>query len=55
MIKTIVMLLSLAFVTGAGVACFGLFGSDTDKPAAPTSCEGLQGQAKIDCENRQKP
>jgi hypothetical protein len=54
MIKTIVMLLSLALVTAAGAACFGLFGSDENKPAA-TSCEGLQGQAKIDCEKKQKP
>jgi hypothetical protein len=52
MIKTIVMLLTLAFVTGAGVACFGLFGSDDDKPTA--ACEGLEGQAKTDCEARQK-
>jgi hypothetical protein len=53
MVKTLVMLLSLAFVTGAGAACFGMFGSDDKKPAT-TSCDGLQGQAKIDCEKNQK-
>ena len=53
MVKTLVMLLSLAFVTGAGAACFGMFGSD-DKKAATVSCDGLQGQAKIDCEKNQK-
>jgi hypothetical protein len=52
--KTFVMLLSLALVTAAGAACFGMFGSD-EKPAAQPSCEGLQGQAKIDCEKKQNP
>ena len=49
--KTIVMLLGLALVTGAGLACFGT----SDKPASQESCEGLQGQAKLDCEKRQNP
>ena len=55
--KTIAMLAGLALVMGAGTACFGLFSSDSSKskPAAQASCEGLTGQAKIDCENRQKP
>ena len=54
MIKTIVMVSSLAFVVAAGAACFGMFGSDESK-APPASCEGLQGQAKLDCEKQQKP
>jgi hypothetical protein len=53
--KTIVMLLGLALVTSAALACFSMSGADADRPAAQDSCAGLQGQAKIDCENRQKP
>ena len=55
MIKTTVMLLGLAAVFAAGVACFGLF-TRTD-PSAQTqseACAGLSGQAKIDCEKRQE-
>ena len=54
MIKTIVMVAALAFVTGASLACFGLFSSKSDTPpaAAQKSCDGLTGQAKIDCEKR---
>jgi hypothetical protein len=53
--KTVIMLLGLALVTSAGLACFGMFTSDAEQPAGQESCAGLQGQAKIDCENRQKP
>ncbi len=55
--KTIAMVAGLALVMGAGTACFGLFSSDSSKskPAAQASCEGLTGQAKIDCEKRQQP
>jgi hypothetical protein len=49
--KTIVMIVGLALFTGASVACFGLF-SNGDRPV-PQSCEGLSGQAKIDCEKDQ--
>ncbi len=31
--KTVVMLFGLALVAGAGLACFGMFGSDADRPA----------------------
>jgi hypothetical protein len=56
MIKTTVMLLALAVVTGAGLACFGMFSDPAKKDAAAIeeSCEGLEGQAKIDCENRNR-
>jgi hypothetical protein len=53
--KTVIMLLGLTLAASAGLACFGMFGSDADRPATQESCAGLQGQAKIDCENRQKP
>lgn len=54
MVKTGVMLAAMALVVGAGIACFGLF-SRSDEPAAiEQSCEGLQGQAKIDCEQRNR-
>lgn len=46
--KTLMMVVALAFFTGASVACFGLFSSR--EPAEPKSCEGLSGQARIDCE-----
>jgi hypothetical protein len=48
MIKTIVMLAGLAALTGASVACFGLF-SGGDRPETE-SCEKLSGQARTDCE-----
>lgn len=51
MIKTLVMLVGLAAFTGASIACFGMF-SDKDRMQ---SCEGLTGQAKIDCEKANPP
>jgi len=53
--KTIVMVAALALVTGASLACFGLFSKDDDRPAVTSSCDGLTGQAKIDCEKKQSP
>lgn len=56
MTKTTLMILSLAGVFLFGTACFGLFGSS--KPAAPSAvaeCAGLSGQARVDCEQKQKP
>lgn len=52
--KTIVMLTGLALVTSLGTACFGLFSSDSSKSKAPAAvpCDGLTGQAKIDCEKQ---
>jgi hypothetical protein len=53
MLKTAWMLLGLASVFGAGIACFGLFSSaPIDRGAEPVleSCEGLEGQARTDCE-----
>jgi len=53
MMKTTFMLLSLALFVAAGTACFGLFSSkSSDSEAIEASCDGLTGQAKIDCENR---
>lgn len=52
MIKTALMVASLAAFTGASVACFGLLGGGRDREAVQESCEGLTGQAKIDCEKR---
>lgn len=49
--KTFLMVLSLAAFMGLGAACMSLFGSDAPKPAA-TSCDGLSGQARTDCESR---
>ncbi len=46
--KTIVMVVGLAVFAGASVACFGL-SSNRDR-AVESSCEGLSGQAKTDCE-----
>jgi hypothetical protein len=56
MMKTIVMLLGLAGVFAAGTACFGLFSSSKPEPSDTTveACAGLSGQAKIDCEQRQR-
>lgn len=54
MTKTMVMLIGLAGVLGAGTACYSMFGErprpDADQVAA---CAGLEGQAKLDCERRQ--
>lgn len=46
--KTFFMVLSLAAFVGVGAACFGLF--RTPPPSTDQRCEGLTGQAKIDCE-----
>ena len=55
MLKTTFMLIGLAAVVGAGAACFGLFSGGSRDPAAiEQSCAGLEGQAKIDCENRNR-
>ncbi len=55
MLKTAFMLIGLASVFGASIACFGLFASRGDRDAARAveSCQGLEGQAKIDCQKRQ--
>lgn len=52
-VKTLSMLLGLAGVFLAGTACFGLF-TRTDSSARSTveECAGLEGQAKVDCEQR---
>lgn len=53
MMKTTIMLLGLAAVMSAGIACFGMFSSkSSDSAAIEKSCDGLEGQAKIDCEKR---
>ncbi len=53
--KTTMMLLGLAGVMAAGVACFGMFSDKSKDPAAiEKSCDGLEGQARIDCENGKK-
>ena len=54
MLKTALHVTALALVLGAGVACFGLFGSKDDA-AIETRCAGLTGQAKIDCEKQPAP
>jgi hypothetical protein len=51
-VKSFLMVLGLAAFAGAGIACFGLFRSSAPEPA-PTACEGLEGQARTDCESRQ--
>lgn len=48
-IKTFWMVSGLAAFVMIGAACFGLFRSP---PPDEPSCDGLSGQAKIDCENR---
>ena len=58
--KTTVMLLGLAAVFASGIACAKIFdsmsgGSDAAAvpaatPAAKPACDGLSGQARIDCE-----
>jgi hypothetical protein len=51
--KTVLMLLGLVLFTGASTACFGLFTRDEPRtPAVRESCDGLVGQAKVDCEQR---
>lgn len=53
MLKTTLNLLALALVFATGVACFGMFGGSKDD-AVPASCDGLTGQAKLDCEAKQQ-
>lgn len=58
--KTLVMCLAIALVTGASIACFGLFKKDKPEPIQPTvvqpiheeTCEGLDGEAREECEAR---
>lgn len=51
--KTTIMVLGLAAVMAGGVACFGMFSDTSKDPAAiEASCDGLEGQAKVDCESR---
>jgi len=51
--KTTIMVLGLAGVMAGGLACFGMFSDKSSDPAAiEASCEGLEGQAKVDCEQR---
>jgi hypothetical protein len=55
-LKTIVMLTAFAIVLGAGTACYKrLAGSDEPaKEAEIAACAGLSGQAKIECEARNR-
>jgi hypothetical protein len=53
MSKKVFMVVALASVLGLGTACFGLFKS-SDRPSTEPSCDGLSGQARVDCENAQK-
>ncbi len=46
--KTFWMVLSLAAFVGLGTACFGLLRSTPN----PEECAELEGQARIDCEQR---
>lgn len=51
--KTFFMVLGLAAFVSLGAACMGLLGGETKgkaTPAAATPCEGLEGQARTDCE-----
>ncbi len=55
MTKTIVMIAGLAGALAFGTACFSLR-PDPSPPAGETgskACDGLAGQAKIECEERQ--
>ncbi len=53
--KDTLMLLGIAAVLAAGTACSGLFTKKDDAAAsAVPACAGLEGQAKIDCEQQQK-
>jgi len=45
--KTTLMLAALAAVFAVGIACSGF-----SSKSASSSCEGLTGQAKIDCEKQ---
>jgi hypothetical protein len=54
--KTTLMAFGLAAVFLLGTACFGLFTPDRDEPApaGDVACADLEGQAKADCEARQR-
>jgi hypothetical protein len=55
-LKTVVMLSAFAIVLGASTACYKrLAGSDEPaKDAEIAACAGLSGQAKVDCEARNR-
>lgn len=67
--KTAVMLFGLAAVFASGIACARIYHSITgggdDAAAVPAAtpaaapaaapCDGLTGQAKVDCEQRSQP
>lgn len=55
MMKTTLMVLGLAAGVAAATACSGLFAETSTKPSAQQSCDGLEGQAKLDCEKNRKP
>ena len=52
--KTVIMLLGLAGVFAAGLACSGLTKPPAEAPEGTTieACAGLSGVAKEDCERR---
>jgi hypothetical protein len=54
MMKNLLMIIGLAGVFAAGIACFGLFTPSSDRPEGTTieACAGLSGEAKADCERR---
>ena len=57
--KTTLMLVGLTAVLGGGLACAKIFSSSSPKTGNPAaieaSCDGLTGQAKVDCEKRNQP
>ncbi len=55
MLRTTLHVTGLALVFAAGVACFGLFSSNDADRAPADPCAGLTGQAKVDCEQQQRP
>ena len=46
------VVLAAAALFAASTACFGLFDRSPERSPAEPSCDGLTGQAKIDCENQ---
>lgn len=53
--KDMLMLLGVAAVFAAGTACAGLFTKKDDTAASTVpACAGLEGQAKVDCEQQQQ-
>ena len=50
--KAYVMLLGLALVFAAGTACFGIFSKSADRAGSARSCDGLDGQARRECEQQ---